>query len=137
MSQAKYDPNARALEKERANSLFASVDLSKAVILGHRQQELRSVHLHEVAMKKALERPELIEKIIANCTRLKCKCGPEAAHIFTFWDAVIVALKRGEDFTLDGADELVLQALQFSPFAGVLSPEERIAAMEEWKQAQR
>ena len=101
--------------------------LYTVVVRSHEWIDARSLALHEAVAAKLESRPQLIEQVRANVARWLARDRNSAllewAELLDRHQVdVIAALLRSRD-------ERATRLRQSSPFAGVLTPEERLAIL--------
>ena len=100
----------------------------------HQQIDDRSLAMHRLIAKKLRRDPELLSKAKATLARWRRK-GDESTRAYD--DEWVRALDAGLDATLRialGRSQRATALRQCSPFAGILTPQERSAFLRAWKQ---
>jgi hypothetical protein len=96
---------------------------------GHRTAELRSIELHRLVAEHLLRKPELLEHARARVAGWIAERGPVPPCAADRWRVLLdrPLLTILAALTADSEEMRMLR--QSSPFAGVLSQEERVAAI--------
>ncbi|MGB8930248.1 MAG: hypothetical protein WCC48_03240 [Anaeromyxobacteraceae bacterium] len=100
----------------------------------HQQIDDRSLAMHRLIAKKLRGDPKLLSKAKATLTRWRRR-GDESTRSYD--DEWARALDEGLDATLRialGRSQRAVALRQCSPFAGILTPQERAAFLRAWKQ---
>jgi hypothetical protein len=101
----------------------------------HQLIEKRSLALHRLVAQRILEQPELFDVVKTNIARWKSRLIPQESQYFNTWQN---AVNSGIDAALLIACEDSRKAAdmrQSSPFASILSPEERKSFLRKWKES--
>lgn len=99
----------------------------------HQEIDARSLALHRVVAAKLRRDPALLQVARDNLARWRSRATPSDLEYFREWEGILAA---GLDAALAAAtedSEWASALRQSSPFAGVLSPRERVAFLNEWK----
>ncbi len=92
--------------------------------------------MHRLISQKIRDTPELLQRVSENLARWKTLCAPSTQPYLLEWEQLV---QQGMEACLDIAQEDSEHARtlrQSSPFAGLLSSQERFAFLRQWKQQQ-
>jgi hypothetical protein len=98
----------------------------------HRIAEIRSLALHALVARKVLEDPRLVERARANLDRWELS-GGESPPWMDEWRAVLARPTKEIAAYLVSTSEDAFRLRQSSPFAGALTPEERRAVFDAFR----
>ena len=101
----------------------------------HQELDARSLAIHRLVAQKIRCDPTLLRIANANLARWRTRATPNDLHYLGEWDRI---LEGGLDAALAVATEDSERASalrQSSPFAGILTPSERIAFLKTWRVA--
>lgn len=91
----------------------------------HRQVEARSLALHCRAAAKIAANPHLLEIARANLRRWRANAGEDAPRYLDEWSRILERPWPDIAAVMTGFDDDAIRLRQSSPFAGVLTAEER------------
>jgi len=123
----------RRLDELRAKGLVQRCGRGRAtryyhVDSDHAISDLRSQALHREVGRKLLRQPHLLEQSRNRLRRMQ-HTMPYAKPYLDQWDALLAGPMAGVLRVLGGADEQSKALRHVSPFAGVLSAQERLAIL--------
>ena len=98
------------------------------------QLDARSLALHRLAVEKIRQQPQLMAVVANNLARWR---GCVSARTMPYIDAWQSLLDQGAEHMLSLAiedSEFATAMRQSTPFAGVLTPQERWKFLREWRQ---
>jgi hypothetical protein len=99
----------------------------------HQELDARSLALHRLVAQKIQRDPTLLRIAKTNLARWRTRATPNDLHYLREWERL---LEVGLDAALAVATEDSERASalrQSSPFAGILTPSERITFLKAWK----
>jgi hypothetical protein len=99
----------------------------------HQELDARSLAMHRLVAEKLRRDPSLLEKAKATLARWRAGGDNSTRPYDEEWER---ALAEGLDATLRlalGTSEHATALRQCSPFAGILTPDERTAFLKAWK----
>jgi hypothetical protein len=105
------------------------------MVLTHKDIDDRSLALHRLIAKKLRDQPALLSRAKATLARWR-RNADESTRVYD--DEWARALDRGLDATLRialGRSQRAAALRQCSPFAGILTSEERNAFLRAWKRS--
>ncbi|CAN5693053.1 hypothetical protein BH20VER1_BH20VER1_03790 [soil metagenome] len=91
----------------------------------HRQIDERSLAFDRVTAAKIEAAPELVEIAMANLERWLKTCSPAVRPALEEWQLLLSGPREQLLATLHGTDERAARLRQSTPFAGILTTEER------------
>jgi hypothetical protein len=99
----------------------------------HRVLDARSLVMHTVAAAKIARDPRLIERAKRNLDRWKLDLGEEAPAWWREWNDILQTPWQEVVLVMTELSENAVRLRQSSPFAGVLTPDERRRVYEAFK----
>jgi hypothetical protein len=100
--------------------------------MDHRQVDERSLAFGRLIAKRVAERPELIAQARATAARWLQTASARSAPTIREWLVTLDGPVEGVMALLTGCDERATRLRQSNPFAGVLSPQERNAVIQQF-----
>ena len=137
--RSQLDPNVsqptlwRRLDELRARGLVRRSGSGRATryefaTTGHAISDLRSKVMHVEVGRKLLRRPELIEIARARLANMRT-ATPYASTYIEQWESLLAGPIEGVLQVLGADDERAKALRHASPFAGLLTEQERLAAL--------
>ena len=103
-------------------------------MMTHQDIDRRSLALHRLAVEKIRNNPALFEVVRDNLAKMRQETNQNTKSYLDEWEN---HLKSGLETVLSVAEEDSYHARclrQASPFAGVLTEEERLTFLKKWKE---
>lgn len=98
----------------------------------HQEIDARSLAMHRLVAAKIRRDPSLFEKARANLARWRVTACPSTLPYFVEWQRLMdVGMEVCLQFATEDSERATAMR-QASPFAGILTNEERLAFLREW-----
>ena len=102
--------------------------------MSHRILDARSLAMHRLAVEKIRQEPQLMACVANNLSRWRCSVSTRSMPYIDAWQTL---LDQGAEQVLRVAiedSEYAAAMRQSTPFAGVLTPQERWKFLRAWSQ---
>jgi len=103
-------------------------------VKNHRLIDERSLAFDKLIAEKLRGDPTLVDKARANLARWLQACDARSAPAMLEWQLLLHGPLPELLALLESTDERATRLRQSSPFCGILSPEERLAIIREYRQ---
>jgi hypothetical protein len=99
----------------------------------HDRIDARSLAFGRLIAARLSADPDLIGVARANLARWATKCGPQASPALTEWGEALRGPVGSVIEVLTGTDQRSVRLRQSNPFAGLLTPAERTAVIQQFR----
>lgn len=99
----------------------------------HQELDQRSLELHQFVAQKLRRQPELFDRVRTNITRRQMTTSAHGRRYLLEWEKLAgEGLERCLAVATEDSDRAAALR-QASPFAGVLTPQERMTFLRQWR----